>query len=354
MKKEKEINYEDFKGKTILITGGTGTFGTAFLEKLLNTEVKNIYVFSRDEKKQYDMQRKYMDTRIKYFIGDVRDYESIIEVMKGVDYVFHAAALKQVPTCEFHPFEAVKTNIMGTNNVLNAAIECGVKKIVCLSTDKATYPATAMGMTKALMEKLFISKARKVDPEKTLICGTRFGNILCSRGSVVPVFVNQIKNGQPLTVTEPTMTRYVNDVNEAIDLVLFAFNNASAGDIMVEKAPACTIGDLAIAVKELFGVDNEIHIIGLRHAEKMYETLVTKEEYINVDEYDNYFSIKADMRDANYEKHFETTSEGHTPLVGTDEYNSDNTRILTIPEIKEKLLKTEFIKEELEKWKKND
>lgn len=350
MKKGKEINYNEFKGKIILITGGTGTFGRAFLDKMLKTEVEKILIFSRDEKKQFDMQRSYMDSRIKYYIGDVRDYNSIIDVMKGVDFVFHAAALKQVPSCEFQPMEAVKTNILGTNNVLTAAVECEVKKIVCLSTDKATYPATAMGMTKAIMEKLFIEKARKVDSNKTLICGTRFGNILCSRGSVIPVFVNQIKQGKPITITEPNMTRYINDINEAIDLVLFAFNNAEPGDIMVQKAPACSIGDLAQAVREIFNAKNDLHIIGLRHAEKMYEALITKEEYVNTTEYEDYFSIKADLRDAYYEKHFETTREGKLPIIGKNEYSSDNSKKLTVAEIKKKLLKTDFIQNELKGW----
>lgn len=350
MKKGKIINYDEFKGKTLLITGGTGTFGRALLNKMLQTEVAKIIIFSRDEKKQYDMQRMINDERVRYFIGDTRDYSAISEAMKDVNYVFHAAALKQVPSCEFHPLEAIKTNVLGTENVLNSAIKNGIQKIVCLSTDKATYPTTAMGMSKALMEKLFISKARKVDPKKTLICGTRFGNILCSRGSVIPLFINQMKNGMPMTITEPNMTRFVNDINDAINLVLFAFNNAGPGDIMVEKAPACTIGDLAQAVKEIFNSDCDTKIIGLRHAEKMHEPLVTKEEFINAIEYEDYYCIKADMRDLNYEKHYEASKEGKRALVGTDEYNSNNTKRLTIPEIKEKLLSIEFIQHELEEW----
>ena len=258
-----------FNGKTLLITGGTGSFGNAVLERFLDTDIKEIRVFSRDEKKQDDMRHKYNNDKIKYYIGDVRDLASIKNAMYGVDYVFQAAALKQVPSCEFFPMEAVKTNVFGTDNVLTACIEAGVKKVICLSTDKAAYPVNAMGTSKAMMEKVFVAKARTVDPEKTLICGTRYGNVLCSRGSVVPLFIEQIKAGQPLTVTEPSMTRFIMSLDEAVELVIFAFNHAESGDIMVQKAPATTIEVLAQAVKELFKADNEIKVIGIRHGEKM-------------------------------------------------------------------------------------
>ena len=267
-----------FGGKTLLITGGTGSFGGAVLDRFLDTNIAEIRIFSRDEKKQDYMRHYYKNDKIKYYIGDVRNIASLRDAMYGVDYIFHAAALKQVPSCEFFPIEAVATNVLGTNNVLTAAIDTGVKKVICLSTDKAAYPVNAMGTSKAMMEKVFVAKARTVSPDKTLICGTRYGNVLCSRGSVVPLFIEQIMSGQPLTVTEPKMTRFLMTLEEAVDLVLFAFENAESGDIMVQKAPASTIGDLAVAVKELFHADNEIKIIGIRHGEKMYETLLTNEE----------------------------------------------------------------------------
>ena len=265
-----------FKDKTLLITGGTGSFGNAVLKRFLKTDIKEIRIFSRDEKKQDDMRKLYMNDKIKFYIGDVRDRNSIKDAMHCVDYIFHAAALKQVPSCEFFPMQAVQTNIIGTDNVLSVAIESGVKKVICLSTDKAAYPINAMGISKAMMEKVFVAKSRTVDPEKTLICGTRYGNVMASRGSVIPLFVEQIKSGLPLTITNPDMTRYLMSLEEAVELVLFAFENGQAGDIMVQKSPASTIMDLAIAVKELFHADNEIKIIGTRHGEKVYEPLVTK------------------------------------------------------------------------------
>jgi len=273
-----------FKDKTLLITGGTGSFGNAVLTRFLNTDIGEIRIFSRDEKKQDDMRKLYKNDKIKFYIGDVRDLASVKNAMYGVDYMFHAAALKQVPSCEFFPLEAVKTNVIGTDNVLTAAIEYGVKKVICLSTDKAAYPINAMGISKAMMEKVFVAKSRTVSPDKTVICGTRYGNVMASRGSVIPLFVEQIKNGQPLTITNPDMTRFLMSLDEAVELVVFAFQNAEQGDIMVQKSPASTIGDLAQAIKELFHVDNEIKIIGTRHGEKLYEALLTKEEYLHSEE----------------------------------------------------------------------
>lgn len=336
-----------FKNKTLLITGGTGSFGNAVLKRFLNTDIKEIRIFSRDEKKQDDMRKQYNNEKIKFYIGDVRDLASIKNAMHNVDYVFHAAALKQVPSCEFFPIEAVKTNIIGTDNVLTAAIDYGVKKVICLSTDKAAYPINAMGISKAMMEKVFVAKARTVSPDRTVICGTRYGNVMASRGSVIPLFVDQIKNGQPLTITNPDMTRYLMSLDEAVELVVFAFKNAQAGDIMVQKSPASTVGDLAQAIKELFDVDNEINIIGTRHGEKLYETLLTKEEYMQSDDMENFFRVPADKRDLNYNKYF---IDGDKKLSTEEEYNSHNTNILTVEEIKEKLLELDFIREELEMW----
>ena len=336
-----------FKNKTLLITGGTGSFGNAVMERFLDTDIKEIRIFSRDEKKQHDMRNYYKNDKIKFYIGDVRDIQSIKNAMHGVDYIFHAAALKQVPTCEFFPLEAVKTNIIGTDNVLTAAIEYGVKKVVCLSTDKAAYPINAMGISKAMMEKVFIAKSKTVDPNKTLICGTRYGNVMASRGSVIPLFIEQIKSGQPLTVTDPNMTRFLMTLEEAVELVVFAFKHAEAGDIMVQKSPASTIGDLAQAVKELFNADNEIKIIGTRHGEKRYETLLTKEEYIKAEDLGNYFRVPADKRDLNYDKYF---VEGDQELSTDIEYNSDNTERLTVEQIKEKLLSIEYVRRELESF----
>jgi len=333
-----------FKNKTIVITGGTGSFGNAVMKRFLHTEVKEIRIFSRDEKKQDDMRKLYKNDKLKFYIGDVRDLGSVKNTMHGVDYIFHAAALKQVPSCEFFPMEAVKTNVIGTDNVLTAAIESGVKKVICLSTDKAVYPINAMGISKAMMEKVFVAKSKTVDPNRTLICGTRYGNVMASRGSVIPLFVEQIKNRQSLTVTDPNMTRFLMSLEDAVELVIFAFENAEAGDIMVQKAPASTMGDLAQAVKELFNADNEIKIIGTRHGEKLFETLLTKEEYIVAKDMGNFFRVSADKRDLNYDKYF---IEGDQKLSSEKEYNSHNTERLGVKEIKEKLLKIDYIKEKL-------
>jgi UDP-glucose 4-epimerase len=336
-----------FKNKVLLITGGTGSFGNAVMKRFLNTEVKEIRIFSRDEKKQDDMRKLYNNDKLKFYIGDVRDLASVKSAMYGVDYVFHAAALKQVPSCEFFPLEAVKTNVLGTDNVLTGAIEMGVKKVICLSTDKAAYPINAMGISKAMMEKVFVAKARNVDPDKTLICGTRYGNVMASRGSVIPLFIDQIKKGKPLTITDPNMTRFLMSLEEAVELVVFAFKNAEAGDIMVQKAPASTIGDLAQALKELFKVDSEIKIIGTRHGEKLYETLLTKEEFVSSQDLGGFYRVPADKRDLNYDKYF---IEGNKQLQVVEDYNSHNTQLLNIEQIKEKLLELDYIKEELREW----
>jgi UDP-glucose 4-epimerase len=337
-----------FENKTLLITGGTGSFGNAVLNRFLETDIKEIRIFSRDEKKQDDMRHLYNNDKIKYYIGDVRDLASIKNAMYGVDYVFQAAALKQVPSCEFFPMEAVKTNVIGTENVLTACIESGVKKVICLSTDKAAYPVNAMGTSKAMMEKVFVAKARTVDPKKTLICGTRYGNVMCSRGSVIPLFIDQIKAGQPLTVTEPTMTRFIMSLEEAVKLVIFAFENAVSGDIMVQKAPATTIGVLAQAVKELFDVKNDIKVIGIRHGEKMYETLLTNEECAHAIDMGNFYRVPADKRDLNYDKYFTDGDQERTKLT---EFNSNNTQLLTVEQTKEKLLTLSYIRDELEVWR---
>lgn len=338
-----------FEGKTLLITGGTGSFGNAVTKRFLNTDIKEIRIFSRDEKKQDDMRKFYKNDKLKFYIGDVRDIQSVRNAMHGVDYIFHAAALKQVPSCEFFPLEAVKTNVIGTDNVLTAAIEYGVKKVVCLSTDKAAYPINAMGISKAMMEKVFIAKSKTVDPDRTLICGTRYGNVMASRGSVIPLFIEQIKNGQPLTVTNPNMTRFLMNLDEAVELVIYAFQNAESGDIFVQKSPASTIGDLAQAIKELFEANNEIRIIGTRHGEKRYETLLTKEEYIRAIDLGKYYRVPADKRDLNYDKYF---IEGCEKLSTDIEYNSDNTERLNIEQIKEKLLTVEYVRRELEEYRK--
>jgi UDP-N-acetylglucosamine 4,6-dehydratase len=336
-----------FNNKTLLITGGTGSFGNAVMRRFLNTDIKEIRIFSRDEKKQDDMRKLYKNNKLKFYIGDVRDLASVKNAMHGVDYIFHAAALKQVPSCEFFPLEAVKTNILGTDNVLTGAIEMGVKKVICLSTDKAAYPINAMGISKAMMEKVFVAKSKTVDPARTLICGTRYGNVMASRGSVIPLFIEQIKSGQPLTVTDPNMTRFLMSLEEAVELVVFAFKNAEAGDIMVQKAPASTIGDLAQALKELFKAHNEIKIIGTRHGEKLYETLLTKEEYVVALDMGGFFRVPADKRDLNYDKYF---VEGNRRLQEAEDYNSHNTERLNIEEIKNKLLKLDYIQEELKNW----
>lgn len=339
-----------FNNLTLLITGGTGSFGNAVLNRFLNTNIGEIRIFSRDEKKQDDMRKYYKNDKIKFYLGDVRDLASIRNAMHNVDFVFHAAALKQVPSAEFFPLEAVQTNVIGTDNVLTAAIDSGVKKVICLSTDKAAYPINAMGISKAMMEKVFVAKSRTVSQDKTMICGTRYGNVMASRGSVIPLFIDQIKSGQPLTVTNPNMTRFLMSLDEAVELVIFAFQNADSGDIMVQKAPASTIGDLAIAIKKLFNADNEIKIIGTRHGEKLYETLLTKEEYISAIDMSEFFRVPVDRRDLNYDRYF---VEGDIQLSKSEEYNSHNTERLSIAQIKEKLLSLDYIKKELEEWVKH-
>ncbi|PLR85053.1 UDP-glucose 4-epimerase [Bacillus canaveralius] len=340
-----------FKDRVLLITGGTGSFGNAVMERFLGTDIKEIRIFSRDEKKQDDMRKQFKNDKLKFYLGDVRDLSSVKNAMHGVDYIFHAAALKQVPSCEFFPLEAVKTNVIGTENVLTAAIEYCVKKVICLSTDKAAYPINAMGISKAMMEKVFVAKSKTVSPDRTLICGTRYGNVMASRGSVIPLFIEQIKSGQPLTVTDPNMTRFLMSLEEAVELVIFAFQNAEAGDIMVQKSPASTIGDLAQAVKELFNANNGIKVIGTRHGEKRYETLLTKEEYVVAEDLGGFFRVPADQRDLNYDKYF---AEGDQKLTNVKEYNSDNTQILNIEQIKERLLVLEYVQTALANWKKQN
>ncbi len=338
-----------FSGKTLLITGGTGSFGNAVMKRFLATSIKEIRIFSRDEKKQEDMRRFYKNPKIKFYIGDVRQEGGLEDAMVGVDYVFHAAALKQVPSCEFFPIEAVRTNILGTENVLNAAIRAGVKKVICLSTDKAVYPINAMGISKAMMEKVFIAKARTIDPAKTLICGTRYGNVMASRGSVIPLFIDQIKSRLPLTVTDPNMTRFLMSLEEAVELVLHSFVHGKQGDIMVQKAPASTVEDLAKALNELFSGKSKIQVIGTRHGEKLYETLLTKEEFAVSEDMGNYYRIPADNRDLNYDVY---VSSGSSKLSAITEYNSHNTKRLNVNEIKTKLLSLEEVKEALAGWKK--
>lgn len=336
-----------FKDKTLLITGGTGSFGNAVLKRFLDTDIGEIRIFSRDEKKQDDMRKFYKNPKIKFYIGDVRDIQSIRNAMHQVDYIFSAAALKQVPSCEFFPLEAVKTNILGTDNTLTAAIEFGVKKVICLSTDKAAYPINAMGISKAMMERVFVAKSKTVDPACTLICGTRYGNVMASRGSVIPLFVEQIKSHQPLTLTDPEMTRFLMSLDEAVDLVLYAFQHGDAGDILVQKSPASTIGDLAQALKELFQSESEVRVIGTRHGEKTWETLLTREESSVAVDLGNYFKVPADTRDLNYEKYF---SKGNRRLKEAGEYTSDNTERLNVEQIKERLLTLEYIRNELKGW----
>ena len=344
-----------FEGKTLLITGGTGSFGNAVLNRFLATEIGEIRIFSRDELKQDDMRHYYQrefpeySNKLKFYIGDVRDPQSIQKAMHGVDYIFHAAALKQVPSCEFFPIEAVKTNVLGTENVLQAAIEAGGKKVICLSTDKAAYPVNAMGTSKAMMEKVIVAKSRTVDPKDTTICCTRYGNVLCSRGSVIPLFISQIKEGKPLTVTEPTMTRFVMSLEEAVELVVYAFENAESGDIMVQKAPACTIGVLAQAVKEIFHAEDEVKVIGIRHGEKMYETLLTNEECAHAIDMGNFYRVPADKRDLNYDKYF---TDGNLERSKLTEFNSNNTRLMDVEQVKEKLLSLSYIQKELAEWEK--
>lgn len=342
-----------FKNKTLLITGGTGSFGNKVLNRFLETDIGEIRIFSRDEKKQDDMRHEFnikmpeAAKKIKFCIGDVRDFESVKNTMSGVDYIFHAAALKQVPSCEFFPIEALKTNILGTENVLSAAIDEGVKTVICLSTDKAAYPVNAMGISKAMMEKVIVAKSRIVKQEKTKICCTRYGNVMCSRGSVIPLWVEQIKNNQPITITDPSMTRFIMSLDEAMDLVLFAFENGDSGDILVQKAPACTMMVLAEAVCELFGGNKEdIKIIGIRHGEKIYETLLTNEECAKATDLDNFFKVPSDNRSLNYSKYFIDGNKDRNVLT---EFNSNNTRLLNIEEVKLKLLTNEYIQEELKK-----
>ena len=342
-----------FKDKTLMITGGTGSFGNAVLNGFLETDIKEIRIFSRDEKKQDDMRHEFQakmpeaSNKIKFFIGDVRDLASVKNAMHGVDYIFHAAALKQVPSCEFFPIEAVKTNVLGTENVLTAAIEEGVKSVICLSTDKAAYPVNAMGTSKAMMEKVIVAKSRTVDPEKTKICCTRYGNVMCSRGSVIPLWIEQIKAGNPITITEPSMTRFIMSLEEAVDLVLFAFKNGTSGDILVRKAPACTIEVLAKAVTELFAPGHEIKVIGIRHGEKMYETLLTNEECANAIDMGEFYRVPCDKRDLNYDKYFK---EGDVERNTLTEFNSSNTELLDVEQVKEKLLTLQYIRDELSEW----
>lgn len=342
-----------FKNKTLLITGGTGSFGNAVLDRFLTTDIKEIRIFSRDELKQDNMRHFYQQNypqysdKLKFYIGDVRDLRSVKNAIHGVDYIFHAAALKQVPSCEFFPVEAVKTNVLGTENVLTAAIEEGVRKVICLSTDKAAYPVNAMGTSKAMMEKVIVAKSRTVSPERTEICCTRYGNVMCSRGSVIPLFISQIKEGKDITVTEPAMTRFIMSLQEAVELVVFAFQNAASGDIMVQKAPACTIEILAQAVRQLFHADNEIKVIGIRHGEKMYETLLTNEECAHAVDMGNFYRVPCDKRDLNYDKYFKNGDRERSKLR---EFNSSNTKLLDINQVKEKLLGLQYIRDEIAKW----
>ena len=344
-----------FKDKTLMITGGTGSFGNAVLNRFLETDIGEIRIFSRDEKKQDDMRHEFqakmpeVSDKIKFFIGDVRDLASVKNAIHGVDYIFHAAALKQVPSCEFFPIEAVKTNVLGTDNVLTAAIDEGVKTVICLSTDKAAYPVNAMGTSKAMMEKVIVAKSRTVSPEKTKICCTRYGNVMCSRGSVIPLWIEQMKEGKPITVTEPNMTRFIMSLDEAVDLVLFAFESGVSGDILVQKAPACTIETLARVVKELFGSDDDIKVIGIRHGEKMYETLLTNEECAHAVDMGEFYRVPADKRSLNYDKYFKTGDIKRNPLT---EFNSNNTELLNVEQVKEKLLSLSYIREELAEFKK--
>lgn len=343
-----------FENKTLLITGGTGSFGNAVLNRFLKTDIGEIRVFSRDEKKQDDMRHEFqakmpeVSDKIKFFIGDVRDLSSVKNAMPGVDYIFHAAALKQVPSCEFFPLEAVKTNVIGTDNVLTAAIDEGVKTVICLSTDKAAYPVNAMGTSKAMMEKVIVAKSRTVAPEKTKICCTRYGNVMCSRGSVIPLWIEQMREGKPITITELSMTRFIMSLDEAVDLVLFAFENGVSGDILVQKAPACTIEVLAKAVTELFKSDTEIKVIGIRHGEKMYETLLTNEECAGAVDMGDFYRVPSDKRDLNYDKYFK---EGDNQRNHLSEFNSNNTELLNVGQVKEKLLSLQYICDELNKFK---
>jgi UDP-glucose 4-epimerase len=336
-----------FKDKVLLITGGTGSFGNAVLNRFLESPLKEIRIFSRDEKKQNDMRIAYSNEKIKFFVGDVRDYSSLLDAMKGVDYIFHAAALKQVPSCEFFPMEATKTNVLGTENVIKAAVANRVQKVICLSTDKAAYPINAMGITKALMEKVAVAASRNIPDNETIVCLTRYGNVMASRGSVIPLFIEQLKAGVSLTVTDPNMTRYLMSLEEAVDLVLFAFEHGSQGDLFVQKSPASTIGDLALALCELLGVESKINVIGTRHGEKLYETLCTREEMAKAIDLENFYKIPSDNRDLNYGKYFEL---GDVQASFLEDYNSHNTHQLSIEEIKSKLLSLDLIYQELQNF----
>lgn len=333
-----------FDDKILMITGGTGSFGNTVLKRFLSTKVREIRIFSRDEKKQEEMRIALNSPKLKFYIGDVRDYDSIYQAMKGVDYVFHAAALKQVPSCEFYPLEAVRTNVLGSENVMAAAIARGVARVVMLSTDKAVYPINAMGLSKAMMEKFMVAKARMQNEGETVLCATRYGNVMASRGSVIPLFVSQLKEGLPLTITDPNMTRFLMSLEDSVDLVLYAFEHGRQGDVFVQKAPASTVADLAQALKELFGKDNPVRVIGTRHGEKLYESLVSREEMARVEDLGDYYRIPADNRDLNYAQYF---SEGEEKISHLDDYTSHNTECLNVEQIKTLLLKLNFIKEEL-------
>ena len=334
-----------FANKVLMITGGTGSFGNAVLKRFLSTDVREIRIFSRDEKKQEDMRIKLNDPKLKFYIGDIRNYDSINEAMQGVDYVFHAAALKQVPSCEFYPMEAVRTNVLGTENVLNAAVANKVARLIVLSTDKAVYPINAMGISKAMMEKLMVAKSRIRAVGETIICATRYGNVMASRGSVIPLFVSQLKSGKSVTITDPNMTRFLMSLDDSVELVLHAFQHGQQGDIFIQKAPSSTVGDLATALKEIFSKSNEIRVIGTRHGEKLYESLISREEMAKAEDMGNYFRVPADNRDLNYNKYF---IEGETRISELDDYTSHNTERLTLAQIKEVLLKLDFIKEQLD------
>ena len=334
-----------FKDKTIAITGGTGSFGRHVMKSFLATDVGEIRIFSRDEKKQEEMRHEFNTNKLKFYIGDVRNYDSCHQALRGVDFVFHAAALKQVPSCEFYPLEAVRTNVLGAENVLNAAVANHVKKVVVLSTDKAVYPINAMGQTKALMEKVMVAKARTLGADETMMCATRYGNVMASRGSVIPLFVQQIKEGKPLTITDPNMTRFLMSLDDSLDLVVHAFAHGRQGDIFVQKAPASTIGDLVVALKELFQADNPVHVVGTRHGEKLYESLVSREEMARIEDMDRYYRIPADNRDLNYAMYF---TDGTEEISKLDDYTSHNTERLTVPQVKDLLLKLDFIQQHLQ------
>jgi UDP-N-acetylglucosamine 4,6-dehydratase len=333
-----------FKNKVLMITGGTGSFGNTVLKRFLSTDVREIRIFSRDEKKQEDMRIAFNNPKLKFYIGDVREYESVSQAMKGVDYVFHAAALKQVPSCEFYPMEAVRTNVIGTENILNAATASGVKRVVVLSTDKAVYPINSMGISKAMAEKLMVAKSRNQLADETVFCATRYGNVMASRGSVIPLFVTQLKEGKPLTLTDPNMTRFLMSLEDSVDLVLYAFEHGKQGDIFVQKAPASTVADLAKAIKEMFNKDEPVRVIGTRHGEKLYESLISREEMVKAEDMGGYYRIPADNRDLNYAQYF---SEGEEKISHQEDYTSHNTERLNVEQVKKLLLKLEYIKEEL-------